>query len=155
MAITGDLTLIDRLWVEQRLYDIEEETDLPQPISKLAEMGGKILSSHDSDEKTAGIVILGESTYCLPIMRSRPFPSTARMPKETEIFQMKKLFHNGIIILGSANFWAHIHQNLVPPHLPACQTPQEPFLGRLCSTTHLPKSLIFQRSLRQHNSAHL
>jgi hypothetical protein len=95
MAITDDLTLIDRLWVEQRLYDIEEETDLPQPISKLAEMGGKILSSHDSDEKTAGIVILGELAYCLPIMRSRRFPSTARMPKETEIFQMKKKLVNG------------------------------------------------------------
>jgi hypothetical protein len=88
--VTGNLTLIDRIWVEQRLYEIEEETDLPQPISKLAEMGGKVLSSHESDETTAGIIILGELIYCLPIIRSRPFPSKPRIPKETEMFQMKR-----------------------------------------------------------------
>lgn len=82
--------MIDRIWVEQRLYEIEEETDLPQHISRLAEMGGKVLSSHDSDESTAGIIILGELTYCLPIMRSRPFPSKPRIPKETEMFQLKR-----------------------------------------------------------------
>lgn len=94
-SLANHLDCTDRIWVEQRLYEIEEETDLPQPSSKIAEMGGKVLSSHDSVEDTAGIVILGELGYSLPIMRSPPFASKPRIPKETEIFQMKYKWVDG------------------------------------------------------------
>lgn len=93
-SLTNHLCYIDRTWVEQRLYELEEETDQPQVTGKIAEMGGKVLSSHNSEEKTAGIVILGELEYCLPIIRSPPFPSNPRIPKETEIFQMKNRIIN-------------------------------------------------------------
>ncbi|MCJ1354936.1 MAG: hypothetical protein MMC33_004926 [Icmadophila ericetorum] len=94
-SLRNYLTSIDRIWVEQRLYEIEEETDLPQPIGKIAKMGGKVLSSHHSQGKTAGIVILGKLGYCLPIMRSPPFALKPRIPKETEIFQMKNILVDG------------------------------------------------------------
>jgi hypothetical protein len=86
---------IDSIWVEQRLYEIEEETDLQRSIGKTAESGGKTLSSHHSPRDTAGIVILGELEYCLPIIRGLPFPPTPRVPKENEIFQMHVLRKDG------------------------------------------------------------
>ncbi len=90
--LANNLLLIARVWVEQRLQEAEEERDLPQPISTIAEMGGKVLAAHHphrSEGKTAGIVILGELRYSLPIMRSPPFSSNPRRPKETEIFQLE------------------------------------------------------------------
>ncbi|KAG9235709.1 hypothetical protein BJ875DRAFT_440086 [Amylocarpus encephaloides] len=74
---------------------IEKVREIEGSPSLIAEMGGRVLSSHYSEERTAGIVILGELGYCLPIMRSPPFASKARIPKETEIFQMKKIVVNG------------------------------------------------------------
>ena len=86
---------IDSIWVEQRLYEIEEETDLQRSIGKTAESAGKVFSSHHSLGTTAGIVILGELEYCLPILRSLPFKPNPRVPKENEIFRMKKTYQDG------------------------------------------------------------
>lgn len=82
-SVGNRLNLIDRLWVEQRLYEIEE-TDLRGPSSRIAETGGRVLSSRHS-EGTAGIIILGELEYCLPIMRSPPFAWKPQISKETKI----------------------------------------------------------------------
>lgn len=140
IKVTGNLTLIDRIWVEQRLYEIEEETDLPQPISKLAEMGVKVLSSHESDETTAGIVILGELTYCLPIMQSRPFPSTARMPKETEIFQMTKQF----VIGHQKHYWKRKFLGTYTPKPSPITSP-----GTSNSSGTVPRVPLFQGPVTQ------
>lgn len=117
----NDLRLIDRIWVEQRLYEIEEETDLPQPLSRIAEMAGKVFTSHHSEEKTAGIIVLGELQFCLPILRSPPFESKPRMPKETEIFQIK-----GAWVSGRYELKSHFLGTYTPKAVPIRSTGTSP-----------------------------
>lgn len=89
-SVVNDLDHLDRTWIEQRLFALEE-TELPQHSDNIDEMGVQVLSSHHSDSKTAGIVILGEVGYSLPIMDAAPFTTIGRTPKETEMWQMKRL----------------------------------------------------------------
>jgi hypothetical protein len=83
------LNAVDKFWVEQRLFELEEN-EYPGSSADLLEMGGKVFSEHKSGKKTAGIIVLGEVEYSLPLMQAPPFLSTPRVPKETEIFQMNK-----------------------------------------------------------------
>jgi hypothetical protein len=89
------LSPIDRQWVEQRLFEIEE-TEPVQSFENSVTLAKQLFASHRSNRKTAGIVLLGELEYCLQIMQSVPFVSKPRIPRETEIFQMKKasILHN-------------------------------------------------------------
>lgn len=149
-SMENHLSFIDRIWVEQRLYEIDEETNLPQPISNVAGMGGKILSSHHSEENTAGIVILGELRYCLPIMRSPPFPSKARIPKEAEIFQMKMVMANGHILADGRYNWTRTFLGtytpktirVTPPGTPQSSKtlPSAPFFSTTVTSKAVPQT---------------
>jgi hypothetical protein len=84
---------LDRQWMEQRLFEIEE-TEHVQSFESSCTLAGKLFNSHRSERTTAGIVILGELEYCLPIMQSAPFVPKPRIPRETEIFQMHNLYED-------------------------------------------------------------
>jgi hypothetical protein len=81
------LNRVDKLWIEQRLFELEEKGYF-QSSSNIVNQATGIFESHRSPMGTAGIIILGELDYCLPIMHCAPFPLKPRMPRETEIFQM-------------------------------------------------------------------
>jgi hypothetical protein len=85
--------LLDRQWIEQRLFEIEE-TEGVQSFENSVTLAKQLLASHRSERKTAGIVVLGELEHCLPIMQSAPFIQKPRIPRETEIFQMRKAYTN-------------------------------------------------------------
>ena len=83
------LMLIDRDWLEQRLYEYEEEQyrrSSRHPSNILMD----ILDPHEYHTNITGIHILGEADQCVPIMQSPPFPSAARMPRETWSFMSWK-----------------------------------------------------------------
>jgi len=84
--------LLDRQWIEQRLFEIEE-TERVQSFEDTGTLAGKLFTSHRSERTTAGIVVLGELEHCLPIMQRAPFVQKPRIPRETEIFQMQKAFY--------------------------------------------------------------
>jgi len=92
--VANALLLLDKQWVEQRLFDIDELDQLP-PSSDIPDMARGIFASHKSPGPTAAIIVLGELDYCLPIMHAPPFSRKPRIPKETEIFQMQRTWENG------------------------------------------------------------
>lgn len=134
--LENHLKLLDGIWVEQRLYEIEEETDLPQSSTKIAQIGGKVLSSQKSGELAAGIIILGELGYCLQIMGSRPFASNPRIPKETEIFQMKERYVEG------KSLWIRKFLGTCTPRAVPTTTPSTPQLPQTPLSTPFISTLV-------------
>ena len=86
-----NLERIDKVWIERWLFEIEE-TDEVQDTTNVAELFGAILQSHESPKSCAGIVLLGELEYCLPIMHCHPLPLKPRIPREAEVYQMVPSF---------------------------------------------------------------
>ena len=84
------VTHIDRVWIEQRVYRLEEEIYAQSDPKSRLESGVELLTEFESEEKATGIVILGELDYCQWMLQTQPFPWKARIPKETEIYQLKK-----------------------------------------------------------------
>ena len=83
------INCIDRLWIEQRLFRIEEVYQ-PQRSRHISYNNRHIFTEVCGDKKCIGIVILGEVNHSRSMMHTPPFPPTARLPRETEIFQMKR-----------------------------------------------------------------
>ena len=86
---------LDRLWIEQRLFETEEEGPMPSH-KNILELARELFASHTSNYqyrppyRCAGLIILGELSHTLSIMQCPPFPSRPRIPRETEIFHMAK-----------------------------------------------------------------
>jgi hypothetical protein len=81
----GQIKYFDRWWMERRLQELDTE-----PTSSLS-TAEQVFFEYLGAKKCAGIIILGELDDCLPLMQVRPFPIMARIPRETEIYQMKKM----------------------------------------------------------------
>ena len=83
----ADLKAVDRQWLEQTIYDYEEEVQIttPSPANRLSH----IVRPHKGEDSCAAIVILGEADYCIPLMGAPPFPpfKTGRMPQETQLYR--------------------------------------------------------------------
>lgn len=67
------IKLIDRRWMELEEYRTGELEGAPEssPESHLT----RIANYHRGAEDVAGIVILGEADYCVPLLGAHPFPS--------------------------------------------------------------------------------
>ena len=82
------IRLIDRKWMEQEEYGAEElQEELEStPESQIA----RIVNYHHQEEKVAGVVILGEFDYCVPLLGAEPFPSveTGSRIRENMIFML-------------------------------------------------------------------
>lgn len=83
--------LLDRTWMEQRIYNIEEDAQPHNEHDTLtARQLDHIFNPDGYDEKTtAGIIVLGEVAEITKIMESQPFVRSSRMPRPTEIFKME------------------------------------------------------------------
>ena len=80
---------VDRVWLEQRLYHIER-SDRPSSFGSPREATQELFSEILTESRYTGVVILGELSSCNWIMQAAPFPWEAQMPKETEIYHLKK-----------------------------------------------------------------
>jgi hypothetical protein len=88
---------LDRLWLEQRRYNLEEEIEKRElhTLSSPSESLGRILGLHSDDSRCAGILVLGEADVCINMMQLSPFPTHARIPRAAEIFMMKWIYEGG------------------------------------------------------------
>ena len=82
------LEAIDRQWLEQIVYDYEEEVQIttPSPATQLSH----VFRPHKNEELCAAIIILGEADYCIPLVESPPFPpfKPGRTPQETQLYRL-------------------------------------------------------------------
>lgn len=78
-------TYVDRVWLENSLYRAEE-SDVEDSDRVNAVKG--IFSNVPLESRYNAIVILGEVDRCSWMIQTKPFPWTARMPQETEIFRI-------------------------------------------------------------------
>ncbi|KAK3178219.1 hypothetical protein OEA41_000352 [Lepraria neglecta] len=82
------LEAIDRQWMEQIVYDYEEEVQIttPSPATQLSH----IFRPHTKEKLCAAIIVLGEADYCLPLVESPPFPpfKPGRTPQETQLYRL-------------------------------------------------------------------
>lgn len=84
------LKFIDRQWLEQAVYNYEDETET---MSKSpADQVSQIVKDHTHEQTCAALVILGEADYCIPLVGAPPFPplSLGKVPQETELYQMSQ-----------------------------------------------------------------
>ena len=86
------LKAIDRQWLEQIVYDYEEEVQMTtqSPANQLCH----IVRPHQDESLCAAIIILGEADYCIPLMEAPPFPPSkpGRTPQETQLYRMFQTF---------------------------------------------------------------
>ena len=79
--------LVDRVWLEQRLYQLEESDDNCLHASS-KEATKELFSEFTAQSKYNGTVIVGELHSCSWMIQAAPFPWNTRMPRETEIFHV-------------------------------------------------------------------
>jgi len=82
-----DLEYIDRVWIEQAIFEVEDNEGKELLVNDLEH----IVEQHPANNRCYGIVILGEFDKVTGMMNTPPFPYKTRRPKETEIYHMKKL----------------------------------------------------------------
>jgi hypothetical protein len=82
---------LDRPWLEQRLYHLEEEREKRESrtLTKPSATLNRIFEAPANDIKCAGLIVLGEADVCKSMMQLGTFPIHARVPRATEIFMMK------------------------------------------------------------------
>lgn len=83
-TMSGDITYLDRWWMERRLHELDTERTSSLSIAE------QVFFEYLLTKNCAGILFIGELEDCLPLMEVIPFPKMARIPRETEIYQMKK-----------------------------------------------------------------
>lgn len=89
---------LDQPWLEQRIYQQEEELDLRQGQHPHGPPGNplNIFAGHKDQVQCAAVVFLAEPSQAQWIMSMPPFQKVARMPRETEIFQMSLASQGGL-----------------------------------------------------------
>jgi hypothetical protein len=84
-AIADWTKYVDRVWVEQRIYQLEDDL-VDQAASKTQfERAEELLAEIEGGPKD-GFVFLGEVDHCEWMMQTAPFPWRSKMPKESEIY---------------------------------------------------------------------
>ena len=80
---------LDRMWLEQRLYDIDGDLDAdPVTLDNLLE--NKLVNVYGCTDVTkplAAIFLIGECGLISKVLNTRPFSPSPRIPKPNEFFQ--------------------------------------------------------------------
>ena len=88
------IDFIDRVWIEQRVYQLEEEFHAQNAPSPVIQGADKLFAELQSKSKKTGIVILGELDQCFWMLQTPPFPWKARIPKKTKIYKISKKWNS-------------------------------------------------------------
>jgi hypothetical protein len=115
-SIKAKLKIIDRQWLEQTIYDYDEDVQIttPSPANRLSH----IVRPHTDKDLCAAIIILGEADYCIPLMGSAPFPpfKPGRMPQETQLYRSIQGYDS---IVPSVNWhWQRHYMGTYSPKKP-------------------------------------
>jgi hypothetical protein len=82
---------IDRDFVENRIWELEEEEVPPLAVSP-AENIRRIFDSHRYSDNVAGVVILGEVDSLASLMQVSPFQQVSRLPRANELYVTSPTF---------------------------------------------------------------
>lgn len=80
---------IDRVWLEQRLYEMDGETDR-DPITLKTQFSGDLRSVYDCNGVTkplAAILLIGESDLINKVMNTKPFYASPRVVQPNQFFR--------------------------------------------------------------------
>ena len=93
-----DQTRYDRLWLEQRHYEIDGDTDR-DPTTLETQLSDRLRSVYDCTGLTkplAAILLIGEPSLINKIMNTPPFHASPRVPRPNEFFKTDHPFLGGI-----------------------------------------------------------
>jgi hypothetical protein len=76
---------IDRVWIEQRIYHLENQL-YTQQVYKTDRLGTEELLQNTPNRNS---VVFAEIDQCSWILQTPPFPWSPRMPKENEIYAIE------------------------------------------------------------------
>jgi hypothetical protein len=126
----GYIKFLDRPWIEQRLFDLDDNQYGYRPLPNIQSTIARIFTQHKDDSKTAGIVILGEFEQCTSIMQTPPFPADPKPLLERGVYQMKsgnpwkrKFLGTFATRPSSKNGYVEIFQNRSTPTQESEHTP--------------------------------
>lgn len=129
---------IDRLWLEQRLYEIDGDTDR-DPITLETQLSDHLRSVYDCTGLTmplAAILLIGEPSLINKTMNTRPFHASPRVPRPNEFFRTDPHFLAGVIdsryvrtFLGSIDVNPN-HKKAEDPALPVSPLASQSSLKR-------------------------
>ena len=81
---------IDRLWLEQRLYDIDDDIDR-DPTTVKTQLSDRLRSVYDCtglNKTLAAILLIGEPSLINVTMNTQPFPASPRVARPNEFFEI-------------------------------------------------------------------
>jgi len=77
------------MWLDQMVMELEDEVTVRsqgQPVAQ--EILSEYVDRRQPDKRCCGVVLVGEVDHIQSFMQSSLFPQSARMPRETEIWEM-------------------------------------------------------------------
>jgi hypothetical protein len=80
-------TYLDRIWLDQRLYALENDLAALDDTLRMSR-AVDIFSADNYEEPFAGLIIVGEVDFCIPLLQAEPFPWEPRFPRECEIHEV-------------------------------------------------------------------
>ncbi len=83
-----NIAYIDRDWIDQRLYDQEDEMFQISAVGEARSLS--FIFDRLPSEKLAAVIILGERDHLVPMLRYLPFQRLGRPPREDQFFQVKR-----------------------------------------------------------------
>jgi hypothetical protein len=77
---------VDRTWLDQKLYLLESDFTATGSYLRMSNTID-IFSKENYEDPFAGLIIVGEVDFCIPLLQAEPFPWTPRVPREYEIYE--------------------------------------------------------------------
>jgi hypothetical protein len=85
-------TYLDQIWLDQRLYALENDLAALDDSFRMSR-AVDIFSTDNYEEPFAGLIIVGEVDFRIPLLQAEPFPWEPRFPRECEIHEVT---HSGL-----------------------------------------------------------
>ena len=79
---------IDRDWIDQRLYDQEDELFHMSAVGEARSLS--FIFDHHSASDVAAVIVLGERDHLVPMLQYSPFQKSERTLRENQFFQVKR-----------------------------------------------------------------
>lgn len=85
---TAPWTALDRTWLDQRLYVLESDFVTTAPDASSTPMLDMFSALEHDPGPFAGLIVVGETDVCIPLLKAEPFPWTPRFAREREVYEV-------------------------------------------------------------------
>lgn len=79
---------IDRDWIDQRLYDQEDELFQASAVGEARSLS--FIFDHHSTSDLSAVIVLGERDHLVPTLQYSPFQKSEKTLRENQFFQVKR-----------------------------------------------------------------